>query len=135
MDGNGRWASQRGLLHAEGYRAGAETLRSIVEAAPRLNIAVLTVYAFSSDNWKRPPEEVDALMFLLACYLEKESTRMRDAGCALPSSAAAIVCPRRCWLRSGLPRPGREPVQTWSCGLPSIIPRGLRFWKLRATDS
>jgi len=80
MDGNGRWASQRGLLHAEGYRAGAETLRSIVEAAPRLNIAVLTVYAFSSDNWKRPPEEVDALMFLLACYLEKESTRMRDAG-------------------------------------------------------
>src|SRR5580704_544367 len=80
MDGNGRWAAQRGKLRIEGHRAGAETLRSIVEAAPRLNIGVLTVYAFSADNWKRPQEEVDALMFLLACYLEKESGRLRDAG-------------------------------------------------------
>jgi undecaprenyl diphosphate synthase len=80
MDGNGRWAAQHGKLRLEGHRAGAETLRSIVEAAPRLNIGVLTVYAFSADNWKRPREEVDALMFLLACYLEKESSRLRDAG-------------------------------------------------------
>jgi undecaprenyl diphosphate synthase len=80
MDGNGRWASQRGLLRMEGHRAGAETLRHIVEASPRLGIGVLTVYAFSSDNWKRPLEEVEALMFLLACYLEKESVRLRDAG-------------------------------------------------------
>ena len=80
MDGNGRWASQRGLLRVEGHRAGAEALRHIVEAAPRLGIDVLTVYAFSADNWKRSPEEVDALMFLLACYLEKESVRLRDAG-------------------------------------------------------
>lgn len=80
MDGNGRWAAQRGLPRLEGHRAGAETLRHIVEAAPRLNIGVLTVYAFSADNWKRPQEEVDALMFLLACYLEKESVRLRDAG-------------------------------------------------------
>ena len=80
MDGNGRWAAQRGLLRLEGHRAGAEALRHIVEAAPRLGIDVLTVYAFSADNWKRPPEEVEALMFLLACYLEKESVRLRDAG-------------------------------------------------------
>ncbi len=80
MDGNGRWASNRGLLRVDGHRAGAEALRAIVEAAPRVNIGTLTVYAFSSDNWKRPPEEVDALMFLLACYLEKESARLRDAG-------------------------------------------------------
>ena len=80
MDGNGRWAAQRGMLRLEGHRAGAESLRHIVEAAPRLNIGVLTVYAFSADNWKRPSEEVDALMFLLACYLEKESVRLRDAG-------------------------------------------------------
>ncbi len=80
MDGNGRWAAQRGKPRFEGHRAGAETLRSIVEAAPRLNIGVLTVYAFSADNWKRPQKEVDALMFLLACYLEKESGRLRDAG-------------------------------------------------------
>ena len=80
MDGNGRWAARRGQLRLEVHRAGAETLRSIVEAAPRLNIGVLTVYAFSADNWKRPQEEVEALMFLLACYLEKESGRLRDAG-------------------------------------------------------
>ena len=80
MDGNGRWASRRGLPRMEGHRAGAETLRRIVEAAPRLNIGVLTVYAFSADNWKRPPGEVEALMFLLTCYFEKESARLRDAG-------------------------------------------------------
>lgn len=80
MDGNGRWASGRGLPRVAGHRAGAETLRRIVEAAPRLNIGVLTVYAFSSDNWRRPPEEVEALMLLLAGYLEKESARLRDAG-------------------------------------------------------
>src|SRR6185312_9807580 len=80
MDGNGRWAERRGKLRIEGHRAGAEALRRIVEAAPRLNIGVLTVYAFSADNWKRPQEEVEALMFLLACYFEKESTRLRDSG-------------------------------------------------------
>jgi undecaprenyl diphosphate synthase len=80
MDGNGRWAAGRGLPRFEGHRAGAEALRRIVETAPRLNIGVLTVYAFSADNWKRPPEEVDALMLLLACYFEREAPRMRDAG-------------------------------------------------------
>jgi undecaprenyl diphosphate synthase len=80
MDGNGRWAAARGLPRFEGHRAGAEALRRIVEAAPRLNIGVLTVYAFSADNWKRPSEEVDALMLLLACYFEREAPRLRDAG-------------------------------------------------------
>ncbi|HEU5022920.1 MAG TPA: polyprenyl diphosphate synthase [Bryobacteraceae bacterium] len=80
MDGNGRWAAARGLPRFEGHRAGAEALRRIVETAPRLNIGVLTVYAFSADNWKRPPEEVDALMLLLACYFEREAPRLRDAG-------------------------------------------------------
>ena len=80
MDGNGRWAAARGLPRFEGHRAGAETLRRIVETAPRMNIGVLTVYAFSADNWKRPPEEVDALMLLLACYFEREAPRLRDAG-------------------------------------------------------
>jgi undecaprenyl diphosphate synthase len=80
MDGNGRWAEARGLSRFEGHRAGAESLRRIVEAAPRLNIGILTVYAFSADNWKRPPEEVDALMLLLACYFEREAPRLRDSG-------------------------------------------------------
>jgi undecaprenyl diphosphate synthase len=80
MDGNGRWAAARALPRFEGHRAGAEALRRIVEAAPSLNIGVLTVYAFSADNWKRPPEEVDALMLLLACYFERETPRLRDSG-------------------------------------------------------
>ncbi len=80
MDGNGRWAAQRGLPRMAGHNAGAEALRHIVRAAPRLNIGVLTVYAFSSDNWKRPLAEVDALMFLLSCYLECEAPRLRDEG-------------------------------------------------------
>jgi undecaprenyl diphosphate synthase len=80
MDGNGRWAAARNLPRFEGHRAGAEALRRIVETAPRLNIGTLTVYAFSADNWKRPPEEVDALMLLLACYFEREAPRLRDAG-------------------------------------------------------
>lgn len=80
MDGNGRWAEARGLPRIEGHRAGAEALRRIVETAPRLNIGTLTVYAFSADNWKRPSEEVDALMLLLACYFEREAPRLRDSG-------------------------------------------------------
>jgi len=75
MDGNGRWAAGRGLPRIAGHGAGAETLRRVVEAAPDCGIGVLTVYAFSSDNWKRPQLEVDALMALLACYLGSETPR------------------------------------------------------------
>lgn len=76
MDGNGRWANLRGLPRLAGHQAGAEALRSVVEAAPGCGIATLTAYAFSSDNWKRPPNEVDALMALLATYLEDETPRL-----------------------------------------------------------
>ena len=76
MDGNGRWANLRGLPRLAGHHAGAEALRSVVEAAPACGIITLTAYAFSSDNWKRPPEEVNALMALLASYLEDETPRL-----------------------------------------------------------
>jgi undecaprenyl diphosphate synthase len=75
MDGNGRWAQARGLPRVAGHTAGAEALRRIVEAAPDCGIAVLTVYAFSSDNWKRPPLEVSALMTLFGAYLASEMPR------------------------------------------------------------
>jgi len=75
MDGNGRWATGRGLPRIAGHSAGAEALRRIVEAAPDCGIGMLTVYAFSSDNWSRPQLEVDALMALLACYLIRETPR------------------------------------------------------------
>src|SRR3981081_475154 len=80
MDGNGRWASMRGLPRLAGHRAGAEALRRTVEAAPDLGIATLTVYAFSSDNWRRPPEEVSGLMKLFRRYLREERDRCIENG-------------------------------------------------------
>lgn len=83
MDGNGRWASERGWPRVAGHRAGAEAVRRTVEAAPSLGIGTLTLYAFSSDNWKRPPEEVGILMGLLQRYLEKETAALVDGGVRL----------------------------------------------------
>ena len=83
MDGNGRWATRRGLPRAAGHRAGAEALRRVVEAAPALGVGTLTAYAFSADNWKRPPAEVSALMGLLGGYLRSETARLKRAGVRL----------------------------------------------------
>ena len=80
MDGNGRWASTRGLPRVAGHRAGAEALRRTVEAAPDLGISVLTVYAFSSDNWRRPQPEVSALMKMFHTYLRREQARCIEKG-------------------------------------------------------
>jgi undecaprenyl diphosphate synthase len=80
MDGNGRWASTRGLPRVAGHRAGAEALRRTVEAAPDLGISVLTVYAFSSDNWRRPQPEVSALMKMFHTYLRREQVKCVDKG-------------------------------------------------------
>ncbi|HEV2750875.1 MAG TPA: polyprenyl diphosphate synthase [Gemmatimonadales bacterium] len=83
MDGNGRWAGRRGLPRVAGHRAGAETVRRVVEAAPGLGIGALTLYAFSADNWKRPPGEVAALMRLFARYLRGEVPRLVGDGVRL----------------------------------------------------
>ncbi len=72
MDGNGRWAGQRRLPRVEGHRAGIESVRSVVEASARLGIQVLTLYAFSVENWKRPRTEINTLMMLLKRYLRLE---------------------------------------------------------------
>src|ERR1700678_3620081 len=80
MDGNGRWAAARGLPRVAGHRSGAEALRRAVEAAPDLGIGVLTVYAFSSDNWRRPQPEVSALMKMFHIYLRREQAKCVDKG-------------------------------------------------------
>lgn len=72
MDGNGRWAAQRHLPRVEGHRAGIDSVRDVVEASARLGIRVLTLYAFSMENWKRPRSEVSTLMMLLKRYLRLE---------------------------------------------------------------
>jgi len=72
MDGNGRWATRRGLSRLRGHEAGVEAIRRIVEAAPDRGVGTLTLYAFSTDNWRRPRAEVAALMALLRFYLASE---------------------------------------------------------------
>jgi len=83
MDGNGRWAAQRGLPRSAGHRAGADAVRRTVEAAPELGVSTLTLFAFSSDNWRRPRDEVAALMGLLRRYLRGELKRLVDSGVRL----------------------------------------------------
>jgi undecaprenyl diphosphate synthase len=79
MDGNGRWAAQRHLPRVEGHRAGIDSVREIVETSARLGIQVLTLYAFSVENWKRPPAEVSTLMMLLKRYQRLElNTLLRN---------------------------------------------------------
>ncbi|HYM59563.1 MAG TPA: isoprenyl transferase [Thermoanaerobaculia bacterium] len=78
MDGNGRWAKQRSLPRVEGHRAGISSVREIVETAARLELGVITLYAFSVENWKRPRYEVATLMMLLKEYLRKELGTLMD---------------------------------------------------------
>jgi len=87
MDGNGRWAKKRGLPRSFGHKQGSENLRDIVRAAGKIGIKMLTVYAFSTENWKRPAEEIEYLMLLLTQYLdnelpelEKNNVRLRFIG-------------------------------------------------------
>ncbi len=96
MDGNGRWAARRGLPRESGHRAGVESVRRIVEAAPDQGIGTLTLYAFSSDNWRRPRTEVSALMSLLRHYLRQETAQLAQSGVRL------TVIGRRHRLPAGL---------------------------------
>lgn len=78
MDGNGRWAEQRGLPRSEGHRAGAQSVRDVVRAARQIGVEALTLYAFSSQNWDRPIDEVQALMALLKEYLIEERPEIME---------------------------------------------------------
>lgn len=76
MDGNGRWAKDRGLPRREGHRAGAESVREVVEVCRELGVEYLTLYAFSSENWSRPESEIKALMTLLNRFLDEKAEEM-----------------------------------------------------------
>jgi undecaprenyl diphosphate synthase len=100
MDGNGRWAEARGLPRAVGHREGVQALKRTVQAAPDFGIGCLTVFGFSTENWRRPAEEVSDLMGLVRSYvasdlnrLEREGVRVRVLGrrTGLPADIAAIV--------------------------------------------
>ena len=83
MDGNGRWAKKRFLPRIAGHRAGVDAVRRAVKTAPKLGIEVLTLYAFSSENWKRPADEVSDLMGLLKHYLQSEIDELHENGIRL----------------------------------------------------
>jgi undecaprenyl diphosphate synthase len=127
MDGNGRWAAKRGLPRIAGHRRGADAVRRTVEAAPALGITTLTLFAFSSDNWKRPPAEVRALMRLFRQYLDVEVSRLienevrlsiigrRDRlssplVLAIRAAEAATVGARRLHLRVAIDYSARDAI-------------------------
>jgi hypothetical protein len=83
MDGNGRWATRRGLPRSAGHRAGVNAVRHMVEAAPDLGVTTLTLFVFSSDNWRRPEQEVSTLMTLLRHFLRTELRRLNESGTRL----------------------------------------------------
>lgn len=83
MDGNGRWAKQRHLPRVEGHRQGAESARTIIRASGELGIKYLTLYAFSTENWNRPKDEVDALMKYLIQYLKRETPELNKSNVRL----------------------------------------------------
>ena len=78
MDGNGRWAQARGLPRTDGHRRGADAVKRTVEACGRLGVEYLTMFGFSSENWKRPTDEVDDLMWLLRRFLQSETARLHE---------------------------------------------------------
>ncbi|SCJ48113.1 Undecaprenyl pyrophosphate synthase [uncultured Clostridium sp.] len=101
MDGNGRWAKQRKLPRSMGHKAGVETIRRILKEADRLGVEHMTLYAFSTENWKRPKDEVDALMKLLVQYLTNEVEGLHQNGVvlrilgdidALPGAVKEKIC-------------------------------------------
>jgi undecaprenyl diphosphate synthase len=98
MDGNGRWALARGRPRRAGHEAGAGAVRRAIEAAPELGVGTLTLFAFSSDNWKRPPDEVGALMRLFRSFLAREAAR-----CAANGVRIAVIG-RRDRLPAGVAR-------------------------------
>jgi undecaprenyl diphosphate synthase len=93
MDGNGRWAECRGLSRVDGHRAGREAIRRTLEGARELGVEILTLYAFSTENWRRPPEEVQALMGLLIETLEQEAEELHKNGVRFRASGLLAEMP------------------------------------------
>lgn len=96
MDGNGRWARERGLPRTEGHRRGADSVRRVVEACGELGVEFLTLYAFSSENWKRPKREVDALMRLLLEFLKTKTREMMERNVRLQAIGRLHDLPAAC---------------------------------------
>ncbi|GAB1421039.1 isoprenyl transferase [Anaerolineales bacterium] len=95
MDGNGRWAKQHGLPRTEGHRQGTENLRRIIRAAVEFGVSVVTIYAFSTENWSRPPREVRWLMRILEMVIDRELNELNDEGVQIRHIGALDGIPSR----------------------------------------
>jgi len=102
MDGNGRWARQRSLERVEGHKVGAESVRAVVRASREIGIKILTLFAFSSENWHRPENEVRSLMNLLVRYLYREFRSIRENGIRIRTIGRTLDLPLR--VRNALDR-------------------------------
>jgi undecaprenyl diphosphate synthase len=137
MDGNGRWAMARGLPRVAGHRAGADAVDRVVSAAPGCGIGTLTLFAFSSDNWKRPEEETGALMRLFGWYLGRETARCLANGirlevigrrdrlgqslrAAIAEAEAATAANSRLRLRIAVDYSGRDAILAAVQGLADV---------------
>lgn len=98
MDGNGRWAKKRYLPRTMGHKAGVETIREVIKECNKLNIKHLTLYAFSTENWKRPKAEVEMLMSLLVTYLKKEVKELHQNNVKLTTIGDIAQLPQSCVL-------------------------------------
>ena len=96
MDGNGRWAKKRFLPRTAGHKAGVETIREIVKECSRLNVKYLTLYAFSTENWKRPKVEIDTLMSLLVSYLKSEIKELHSNNVRIETIGDISKLPQSC---------------------------------------
>jgi undecaprenyl diphosphate synthase len=139
MDGNGRWATGRGLPRVAGHRAGVAAVRRAVERAPHLGITRLTLYAFSSDNWSRPAQEVRSIFWLMRAYLRLEKERLRRADVRLEvigrrdrlpdvlvreiiQTEFATAEGRRLHLRVAVDYSSRDAITRAAAGVTSALP-------------
>ncbi len=150
MDGNGRWATRQGRSRSAGHREGAAMVRRIVEAAPEAGIGVLTLFAFSADNWRRPPAEVSWLMRLFREYLRGETARCQENGVRLEiigrrdrladtlrrtmeSAERATAAGERLHLRIALDYSARDSIlRAAQCLRPETVPSRESFGRLLA---
>jgi undecaprenyl diphosphate synthase len=138
MDGNGRWATRRGLPRIAGHRAGVAAARRVVEYAPGVGIRSLTMYAFSSDNWRRPEAEVRSIFWLLRAFLRMETKRMCEQGarlqvigrrdrlpkavlCEIEKAERATVKGRRLQLRVAIDYSSRDAIARAAAGAASVL--------------
>lgn len=149
MDGNGRWATRRGLPRVAGHRAGLAAARRIVEHAPDIGISCLTLYAFSSDNWRRPVTEVDSIFWLLRAFLRLETNRLRERGARLQvigrrdrlpakvlsvieGSEATTAGGQRIHLRVAIDYSSRDSIARAACAAQPMPADALRPFLMKA---